>query len=383
MRKRFPALKLAAIGFGTVLVSAAGAPNSNTSSGAYNEAREIASNFDVSATLVRSWGNGAIAPPNDHDVIGAFRFICGAGQLRYDDPIVYPGQPGRSHLHQFYGNTAADANSTFASLRASGDSTCNNMGNGTAANRSAYWIPAMFDGKGHVVQPDYVQVYYKREPVGPGTPCDPKNPLRRGICVGIPNGLKFIFGFNMLSGDPRSRSGDFKCVEAGAKTVSARSLTDAAPTCNVGSHLVVTIHTPTCWDGRNLDSPDHRSHMAGLQRNRNTGRAFCPKTHPYYLPQFTLGVFYRVGEGDDVRLWELSSDHMYPNLPKGATLHADYFEAWDNDVKAMWIDNCIGKKLNCSGGDLGNGEQLKGAAKPKYGWKNPNRLVPIPKGGMS
>jgi hypothetical protein len=25
----------------------------------------------------------------------------------------------------------------------------------------------------------------------------------------------------------------------------------------------------------------------------------------------------------------------------------------------MWTDNCINKLLNCSGGDLGNGKQLK------------------------
>ena len=26
-----------------------------------------------------------------------------------DDPIVYPGQPGQSHLHEFFGNTDVDA----------------------------------------------------------------------------------------------------------------------------------------------------------------------------------------------------------------------------------------------------------------------------------
>jgi hypothetical protein len=25
----------------------------------------------------------------------------------------------------------------------------------------------------------------------------------------------------------------------------------------------------------------------------------------------------------------------------------------------MWDDNCVNKMLNCSGGDLGNGKQLK------------------------
>jgi hypothetical protein len=34
--------------------------------------------------------------------------------------------------------------------------------------------------------------------------------------------------------------------------------------------------------------------------------------------------------------------------------------------------------LNCSGGDLGNGWQIRGAAQPSYGWTNPNRLVAVP-----
>ncbi len=101
------------------------------------------------------------------------------------------------------------------------------------------------------------------------------------------------------------------------------------------------------------------------------------------MPQFTISTFYHIRDGDDLDLWSLSSDAMYPKLPKGSTSHFDYFEGWDEAVKAMWVDNCIGRLLNCSGGDLGNGQQLKGAAKPKYGWTNPVRLVPVPKGGMS
>jgi hypothetical protein len=53
---------------------------------------------------------------------------------------------------------------------------------------------------------------------------------------------------------------------------------------------------------------------------------------------------------------------MVPRAAAGTTFHADYFEAWDPAVKAMWTENCIDKLLNCSGGDLGNGRQLKGAA---------------------
>ena len=59
-------------------------------------------------------------------------------------------------------------------------------------------------------------------------------------------------------------------------------------------------------------------------------------------------------------------------------MHADYWEAWDPTVKAMWEANCIDKMLNCVGGALGNGYSIIGASQPWYGWTNPNHLVPIP-----
>ncbi len=114
----------------------------------------IPSNFDIESELVPSWGTGEIPKSAAPDDVGAFRFICNASHLAYDDPIVYPGQSGKSHLHQFFGNTAADANSTYSSLRTTGNSTCNSQ-----LNRSSYWMPAMMNGKGQVVRPDYVSIY--------------------------------------------------------------------------------------------------------------------------------------------------------------------------------------------------------------------------------
>jgi hypothetical protein len=329
----------------------------------------IPSNFDVNTTLA----SAGIPAVNSADIVGAFRFICGAGPLMYDDPIVLPGQPGRSHLHQYYGNTGADANSTFSTLRASGDSTCNNMGNGTAGNRSAYWMPALFDGKGYVVKPDYVQVYYKRIP-DDAAACY-KNGVK--ICAGIPNGLRFISGFNMRAATQSVQPGWFKCGSSlYYSNKEAMSLLTNA-TCPAGSKLEITVASLKCWNGQ-LDSSDHMAHLSGMAAG-----SVCPSTHPYLLPQFTISAFYTVRSGDDVSKWSLSSDSMYPNLPRGGTLHFDYFEAWDSGVKSMWMANCIGKKLNCSAGNLGNGKALKGASQPSYGWLNPSPRVPIPTGGMS
>ena len=135
----------------------------------------IGSNFDIRSQLE----SVAVPPSAAPDVVGAFRFICQAAQLLYDDPIVYPGQPGKSHLHQFYGNTGANAYSTYRSLRTSGDSTC--MG---ILNRSGYWMPAMLDGKGNVVRPGGVSIYYKRRPVSDPIVSDPTNARFEGHAVG-------------------------------------------------------------------------------------------------------------------------------------------------------------------------------------------------------
>src|SRR4051795_13080583 len=154
----------------------------------------IASNGDFNVALQSMSGTGAIPPSAAPDNVGAFRFVCTAGQVLPDDPIVYPGQPGKSHLHQFYGNTGANAFSTYSSLRTTGSSTCM-----SPLNRSAYWMPAMLDGRGNVVRPDYVQIYYKRRPSTDPIVSDPANPQYEGKAAALPNGLRFIFGFNMLN----------------------------------------------------------------------------------------------------------------------------------------------------------------------------------------
>jgi hypothetical protein len=56
--------------------------------------------------------------------IGAFRTVCDYSHMNYDDPIVYPGQPGRAHLHTYFGNTLVNAFSTVNSVATTGNSTC-------------------------------------------------------------------------------------------------------------------------------------------------------------------------------------------------------------------------------------------------------------------
>ena len=323
----------------------------------------IASGINVADYLQPSWGTGEI-PGNDF-VVGAFRFLCAPSHNAYDDPIVYPGQPGRSHLHTFYGNTGADANSTYASLRTSGDSSCNNL-----LNRSAYWMPALMNGRGKVVMADYASIYYKRLPQ-----TDPACQQEAQACVPMPRGLRFVFGYNMSN---PANSGQFywNCDGVGAVSGHFANIAQAAANCPVGARLGAVVIAPPCWNGTELDSADHRSHLA-YEYYDGWGKPKCPADHPYLIPQFTIGAWFTTddtldrsgNEAVDVDTWYLSSDRM-PNMAwtvPGTTLHSDWFGAWEDSIMDKWTANCIDKLLSCSGGDLGNGEQLKMLAGYNYG----------------
>jgi len=311
----------------------------------------IASNFDPNSELKPSWGTGQIPPSAYPDVVGAFRLICTAGQISFDDPIVYPGQPGKSHLHQFFGNDGANAFSDYGSLRTTGNSSCQSK-----LNRSAYWMPAMLNDKGQVIRPDYVSIYYKRRPK-----TDPMCSKIGKACIDLPRGLRFIFGFNMLNmAQAPTGSAYFNCQGPGITQGHYANLVLAQAKCPVGGKIGAIISAPECWDGKNLDSADHRSHVAYTYDNHTDGILRCPTTHPYVIPTFTMGAWY--SQGAVLEPWHLSSDEMpgMPMMTPGSTFHADWFGAWDDLILAMWSGNCIDKMLNCSSGDLGNGLQLKG-----------------------
>jgi hypothetical protein len=69
-----------------------------------------------------------------------------------DDPIVYPGQPGRSHAHAFFGNRSTDASSTRGSLLQA-VTTCK-----PRADKAAYWVPTLFQNR-REVRPSKAQLY--------------------------------------------------------------------------------------------------------------------------------------------------------------------------------------------------------------------------------
>ncbi|MBI0475008.1 DUF1996 domain-containing protein [Sphingomonas sp. MA1305] len=309
----------------------------------------IASNF-ATAPLIGPGAHNPV-PSGKPDNVGAFRFICTAGQLNYDDPILYPGIKGGSpHLHQWYGNDGGNWASTYASLRVSGESTCSNK-----LNRSAYWVPALMNAAGKVIVPDYMSIYYKRLPDG-----DPQclKESAKG-CVGLPTGLRIVSGYDMKRmGQPQPENATYthRCITDGKPQIERATLAEAISDCGGAGQIMSAINFGACWNG-DLDSDDHRSHVT---QAKYIGEAYpqCPADHPYLIPQLRQQLAYTI-TADDGDVWFASDRMNGMTMPGGSTFHADYMEAWDPATRAIWESRCIGQLLNCSDGELGDGTMLK------------------------
>src|SRR5205814_653328 len=160
-----------------------------------------------------------------------------------DDPIVYPGKPGSSHEHVFFGNRTTDAFSTYASLVGQ-PTSCR-----ISADHAAYWIPALYVN-GTEVQPRFANAYY---------------------------------------------------LAAGAR-----------------AHI---MPFPDCWNGHDLDSADHKSHLAFRVRG------ICPAGYPVALPRLSFNVHYRLTSLTGL---SLASGSIY-------SAHADFFNAWDQNVLSTLV----------------------------------------------
>jgi len=276
--------------------------------------------------------------PSVTDGVGAFRIVCDQSHSSSDDPLVHPGHPGMSHLHQFFGSRTTDAFTTTASLM-QGTSSCR----GGTANRSAYWSPAMLDGTGREVRAAWAITYYKSGYGG----------VAPSAVRPMPAGLR------MLSGEPTRTTRDDRpswerdvfwfCQQPHGDVLTGRLA--EMPSCPAGSEVVMSVQFPQCWDGVRLDSADHRAHMAHADPAYPGG---CPSTHPVPLPAITENVHWAAPSGNSG--WRLASD-MYDG-PAGRSGHADWWNGWDPAVVAVWMRNCVNAGVDCHAEGLGDGRRL-------------------------
>jgi hypothetical protein len=260
----------------------------------------------VFVATTASGGKRAITAPAP--IIAGFEDVNFVSQCRFshrkpDDPIVFPGQPSLSHDHSFFGSFQTDAYSTPASLVGK-RSSCNRT-----ADTAAYWAPTLIVDNKAAPTLD-LAAYYRRSTYAPVKP--------------FPANFVMIGG-NSNAVEPQSTNVTFwNCSLAGTNPSST------IPNCGNQS-LRLHVIFPECWDGKGLDSPNHKAHMAYAENG------VCPADHPVALPQLVLIIRYAVNGAGKV---EAASGGQYSG-------HADFVNAWDEAVLTELVDYCLNALRPC------------------------------------
>jgi len=201
---------------------------------------------------------------------------------------------------------------TYGDARASACSSCK-----AKADKSNYWVPQLYvhakNGTFHSVANSGATIYYLQRTQPPNEKIIP-----------------FPEGFKMLAGDTLRRSYNPNSVEDKATSFVCLGGNvpqgPAIPNSKCPDGLRAQIVMPSCWDGKNLDSPDHKSHMAYPD---GTDHGKCPSTHPKRFMTLFYEFIY------DAKSWDSEwVDGKHPFVfangdPTGYGYHGDFVNGWD------------------------------------------------------
>ncbi|MGV9214084.1 DUF1996 domain-containing protein [Micromonospora sp. RB23] len=239
-----------------------------------------------------------------------FHTDCELANSAPDDPIVVPGLPGASHMHTFFG-PKIDAFTTTDTLLSS-TTTCNAPG-----DLSAYWTPELRkDGK--PVPMKSFRVYYGSRVKDPST------------VKPFPPGLRMVEGDAKKQVDTPKNAGSNQFWCAGSAE-TGRSSDGNWPVCASGGNLIFQLVFKDCWDGKNIDSPDHKSHMGDPVNGVCTGK------YPVAVPNLSFMVNYQSLGGNGLSL----------SSGKPSSMHGDFMNAWEPARLGPLVKSCLNQKAKC------------------------------------
>lgn len=242
----------------------------------------------------------------------SFQAICSFSHRNNDDPIVVPGQPGKSHTHDFYGATTTDAFSTADTLRSEGATSCNNP-----FDKAGYWVANLRKNGQPLTASRMITTYQAR--------------FKRKI-------QPFPAGLEILSGDANAKSAQpLSTITWSCNDDVSHASSSVIPSCpNDDKPLTLTVWFPDCWNGSDLDSADHHSHMAFSEGGK------CPSDHPVPVPGLKETVF-----------WPEEKSSAGLTLASGGTLtgHGDFINSWNQGGHAAFVNQFL--NLLNSGNVLG------------------------------
>jgi Domain of unknown function (DUF1996) len=274
----------------------------------------------------------------------SFVVKCGFSHERQVDPIVAfgpsdtnpdgtpvtPPTTPSAHMHHFFGNTTTDSNSTYDTLRAGG-TTCDDP-----MDKAAYWIPTVSwtdsSGTHGPFQATQEFFYYKLGGKGVNITVNPHPALNLDQDVQLDDGLKIV--------TVHGKNVEWRCANGNWSTTPPRQ-------CSNGK-LMVRIKFPDCLavdankqplldTGTDPRFPnDHRSHMVDSVQSQDGNVKKCPSTHPYPVPMLQTNFTFQIpSTRGTVKLSTVEDSGRY------STMHADFFNAWDQVRLKDLVDRCI------------------------------------------
>jgi hypothetical protein len=214
---------------------------------------------------------------------GTFITRCGNnenGQFNSDNFITSPGIVNAAeHDHDYVGNTDSNANSTNESLAAA-DTTCQN------GDKSTYFWPVLrvrnADGTGAA---DETNAHNFGEILRPSVQLQFRGNAQDRV-VAMPQFIRVLTG----NAKAQSQGG----TNANAKwtcTGFQDRVTDKYPLCPRGSQVQRIADFPSCWDGQNTDSANHRTHIVFPDQNGQCAEGTVA------VPQLRITLTYSVPRG--------------------------------------------------------------------------------------
>ncbi|MEU5538686.1 DUF1996 domain-containing protein [Streptomyces sp. NPDC020362] len=282
-------------------------------------------------------------PPQQADASrGTFVSECGVnanGLFNSDNVIVAPGvSNGAHHFHDYIGN---QSNNAFASDEdlANADTSCVDKG-----DKSTYYWPVLRlqNGKqerdagapGGGTEGNAGQIVTAKQ----ATLTFVGNP--RGKVTAMPRLLRIITGdAKAFVNGPANANASWSCTG-----FEDRQLKDKYPLCPSGSDVVRTFRFQSCWDGRNIDSANHRTHVAFAAPDGS-----CP-TGFVAIPQLVQRIVYDVAApslNDGGRTVPFFAVDSFPEqLHKPVTDHGDFINVFDDGLMREMVD-CINSGRTC------------------------------------
>ncbi|WP_216590102.1 DUF1996 domain-containing protein [Streptomyces brasiliscabiei] len=275
---------------------------------------------------------------------GTFATQCGVNANKLynsDNVIVAPGVTnGAHHMHDYVGNQDNDAFSSDQDLAKAGTS-CRNKG-----DRSSYFWPVLrlqdgtkeFDatqqGGGAEGNSGRILTAKKATLNFVGSP--------RGKVVAMPRLLRIITGdAKAFVNGPGNANASWSCTGFENKV----QLKDKYPLCPRGSDVVRTFKFQSCWDGKNIDSANHRTHVAFADANGNCAAGFKA------IPQLVQRLVYDVDapsvkdNGKSRPFYSLDSFPEQQHKP--VTDHGDFINVFDQKLMNKAVQ-CINTGRKCS-----------------------------------